>query len=66
MAVERTLGNGLVHLIELPWAAIVNGNTYGGIEDLLKGSGKFDEGRPISFLDDGQVTIGDTTYQRMD
>ena len=51
---------------ELPWTAIVNGSTYGGIEDLLKGSGKFDEGRPISFLDDGQVKIGDTTYQRMD
>ena len=51
---------------ELPWTAIVNGSTYGGIEDLLKGSGKFDEGKPISFLDDGQVKIGDTTYQRMD
>jgi len=54
--------------LELPWTAIVNGGigTYGGIEDLLKGSGKFDEGRPISFLDDGQVRIGDITFQRMD
>ena len=51
---------------ELPWAALVNGSTYGGIEDLLKGSGQFDKGTPISFLDDCQVKIGNTTYQRID
>ena len=32
---------------------------------LNEGSGIFDEGAPISFLGNGQVKIGDITYQRM-
>ena len=51
---------------EMPWAALVNGSTYGGIEDLSKGSGKFDEGTPISSLDKDLIKIGNFTYQRMD
>ena len=46
---------------ELPMGAFINCSP----EVLEEGSGKFDEGAPISFLADGKVKIGSVTYQRM-
>ena len=45
---------------EWPMGAFINCSP----EVLDEGSGEFDEGSPISFLPDGQVKIGDITYQR--
>ncbi len=46
---------------ELPMGAFINCSP----DVLEEGSGKFDEGAPISFLADGKVKIGSVTYQRM-
>lgn len=43
--------------LEQPLGAIING--------LGEGSGEFDEGTPISLLGDGQIIIGNITYNKM-
>ena len=45
---------------ELPMGAFINCSP----DVLDEGSGKFDEGTPISFLGNGQVKIGDFTYSK--
>ena len=45
---------------ELPMGAFINCSP----DVLEEGSGKFDEGTPISFLGNGQVKIGDFTYSK--
>lgn len=45
---------------EWPMGALINCDP----DVLNEGSGQFDKGSPISFLPDGQVKIGDITYQR--
>ena len=45
---------------ELPMGAFINCSP----DVLEEGSGKFDEGTPISFLGNGQVKIGDYTYSK--
>lgn len=45
---------------EWPKGAFIDGS----LDYLYEGSGKFDEGAPISFLGDGQIRIGDCTYSR--
>lgn len=45
---------------ELPMGAFINCSP----DVLNEGSGKFDEGAPISFLGNGQVKIGDFTYSK--
>ena len=46
---------------EMPWGALINDS----LDYLDQGSGQFDEGTPITFLDNGQLKIGNFTYQRM-
>lgn len=50
---------------EWPWAYLINGDSN-HLDHLMEGSGHFDNGTPITFLDDGRITIGNFTYQRMD
>ena len=45
---------------ELPMGSFINCSP----DVLDEGSGKFDEGTPLSFLGDGQVKIGDITFRR--
>ena len=45
---------------ELPWYALTNGS-----DSREGGSGQFDAGTPLTFLDDDRVLIGDFTYERM-
>ena len=45
---------------ELPRGALINSFP----EELDEGSGQFGEGTPISFLNDGQLKIGNITYKR--
>ena len=47
---------------EMPWGALINDS----LDYLDQGSGQFDEGTPITILDNGQLKIGNFTYQRMD
>ena len=53
--------DGIIYC-EMPWGYLINDIA----DHLMEGSGQFDEGKPISFLDNGQIKIGNTTYQRMD
>ena len=52
--------NGKIYR-ELPKGSFINGS----LDSLDEGSGIFDEGESISFLADGQVTIGGITFERM-
>ncbi len=65
---RKVIGKPLLYRIEdgmlyreLPMGAFINCSP----DVLEEGSGKFDEGAPISFLADGKVKIGDITFQRM-
>jgi hypothetical protein len=64
---RKEIGKPLLYRIEsgrlyreLPMGAFMNCSP----DVLDEGSGEFDEGTPISFLDDGQVKIGEFTYSK--
>ena len=65
---RKTIGKPLMYRMEdgmiyreLPMGAFINCSP----DVLEEGSGKFDEGAPISFLADGKIKIGSITYQRL-